>query len=105
MIDLIKEYIKFRESHFIVEERDNIDNLLKSHNIIDLQTTYRDSVLQNVYKALLYYNSIAYKADVDASYEYANDLKRWQNSIDSTNSISLLRKKYKNNGTNNSISR
>ena len=76
MIDLIKEYIKFRKSHFIAEERNNIDNLLKSHNIIDSQITYRDPALQNVHKALLYYDSIAYKADVDASYEHENELER-----------------------------
>lgn len=90
MIDLIKEYIKFRKSHFIVEERDSIDNLFKSHNIINLQTTY-NTILpsKNMYKS--YYS---YKTDVDISYEHENEL-RWQNSIDSTNPILLLREKYK----------
>ncbi len=83
MIDLIKEYIKFRKIHFIVKELDNIGHLLKYHNVIDLQTTNKTIPLSQTCE---WHNG--YKTDTNA---YESEFERWRNSINSP--ILLLRKK------------
>lgn len=82
MIDLIQEYIKFRKSHFIVKEQDNIGRLL-NHNVINLQTTNKTIPLWQTCEW-----HYGYKADTNA---YESEFERWRNSIDSP--ILLLRKK------------
>ena len=82
MIDLIKEYIKFRKDHFVVKEQDNFDHLLKCHNAINSQIIYN-----TINKALL-------NTYVDESCEHENELQwQWQNLIDSINPILSSRKK------------
>lgn len=94
MIDLIKEYIKFRKSHFIIKEQDNISHLLKYHDVINLQTTDKTIPLSQTCEW-----HYGYKADTN---DYESEFERWRNSIDSP--ILLLREN-KNNDTNNSTGR
>lgn len=82
MIDLIKEYIKFKKDRFVVNEQDNFDNLLKHHNAINSQIIYNTI------------NEVLLKTYVDENCEHEKELKwQWQNLIDSINPILSVRKK------------